>query len=197
MQIETIETQKRLKRVFTEVDSKFLEFKPGCRVLSAEMEFMNDSTSIFFVKKHEPNTKYWKEGGFECQDEFGHFRAFHLDGLVIHPTEFVETVTITKEGVDGEMRRRGRPRIKPITVEDIEKPKGKRGRKPLSPEVKAQRDLEKSKEVVGDKRGRGRPKLALELRKTKPYQSKGFGKRGRPSKAMIELLKNHQTSTSI
>ena len=38
--------------------------------------------------KHEPNTPGWKDGGYECYDINGAFRAFHLDALIVHPRVF-------------------------------------------------------------------------------------------------------------
>ena len=104
--------------------------------------------------------------------------------------------------------RRGRKRKHPVVIKDPNTPKGKRGRKPLSEEEKTRRaalvevkpknpngtgkrgrppmpeHLKKPKvvkPVVEGVRRRGRPSIAPELRKNKPYVPNG-GKRGRPAK---------------
>ena len=203
MKIEAIQTNTRVKHVFTDVPQIFINFVPGCKVLSSEMEAMGDSTPTYFIKKHEPGEKGWKDGGFECNSITGSTRCFHLDSLVVHPDEFNKRTraqfTLVKDGetplelpteinIENTVERtskRGRKRTKPVIVKDPNAPKGQRGRKPLSPEEK-QRRIDLGLIVVKDpnapKGKRGRPKMDPSLLKPKvEYVPKGNGKRGRPS----------------
>jgi hypothetical protein len=144
--------------VLDENEQQLLDFKPGIDVLPAMYYESDTAGNFYFVTKHEPGEKFWRDGGYECVDDYGMKRAFHLDALVIHPRVF-----------------KGKTKAKVKVDED--KPKGKRGRPPMDPSLK--------KEVIeykptGGKRGR--PKVDAALRKSTAYVKTG-GRRGRPSKA--------------
>lgn len=81
--------------------------------------------------------------------------------------------------------KRGRPKgttnniNKPVKIKD---PNGKRGRKPLSPEIKAQREKEKELKRLKSGGKRGRPSILTPEERAAKYAPKGYGKRGRPKK---------------
>lgn len=212
MKIETLTTESRVRKIFSDVPDVYKDFTPNCKVLSAEMETANDSTPVFFVKKHEPGEKGWKEGGYECSTISNQFRAFHLDALIVHPDELSKRIRnqyrLVKEGETPlieptladlqientvPVKRRGRPRTKPVVIKDPNAPKGKRGRPAMSAEEKQRRiDLGLTKVVDPNKpKGkRGRPKLDPALLKPKKeYVPKGNGKRGRPPMSEEEKQK--------
>jgi len=194
MKIETIQTAKHDRQVFTDVGPEYLEFTPGVQVLSSEMENLGDITPIFYVKKHEPGTKHWSDGGYECVDIHGNWRAFHFGCLIIHPKVLEKDGKIIKNNVTSSVKQRGRKRIHDKVAKDPTAPKGKRGRPALSAEEKANRELQVAN--TPKKTGkRGRPPMDPDKRKTQPIVLKGYGKRGRPSveAKMALLLTKQQT----
>lgn len=72
------------RKVFVDVEEKYLEFKPGIRVLNSN----NDKAVLSFVCRHEPGEKYFPEGGFSCVDAGGGKRSFYLDEVIVHPEVF-------------------------------------------------------------------------------------------------------------
>lgn len=141
-------------------EQQYLNFKPEVEVLPA-MYYDSEIASgkFYFTKKHEPGTPGWKDGGYECYDDNGAFRAFHLDALIVHPKLF-----------KGKIKA-------PITGVMIDKPKGKRGRPKKDPSL-----LKVKTEYVSTGRKRGRPKKDASELKSKPYVKTG-NRRGRPAKA--------------
>ena len=156
--------------------TQFTSFKKGDRVLPAD--YFNNETNIefYFQERHEPGEKHWIEGGFECRDSTGGFRAFKLDALISHPSTIRQHLPVEYElSEENSVKKRGRKKTKLAVVEDKPKrskgrpkkdpserktqpyvPKGtKRGRKPLSEEEKQKRLLEKENKP---KRSKGRPK---------------------------------------
>ncbi len=180
--------------------TKYLKFIKGIRVLPAEHYETNSNIQFWYIERHEHGEHHWDGGGHECYDSTGAKRAFYLDALIVHPDEIKDggDVSVVVEGA----KRRGRKRIHEKVIIDPNKPKGKRGRPPLDPELKKQREMEAELKPTTGKRGRprvadelkktksyvptggkrGRPSVPDELKKTKPYVPKG-GKRGRPAKA--------------
>jgi hypothetical protein len=144
--------------ILDENEQQLLDFKPGIDVLPAMYYESDTAGNFYFVKKHEPGEQFWRDGGYECIDDYGMKRAFHLDALVVHPRVF-----------------KGKTKAK-IKV-DEDKPKGKRGRPPMDPSLK--REVTEYKPTGGK---RGRPKVDAALRKSTAYVKTG-GRRGRPSKA--------------
>jgi len=143
-------------------EQHYLEFKPDIDVLPA-LYYNSDvaSGNFYFKQKHEPGTPMWENGGYECYDENGAFRAFHLDALIIHPRIF-----------------KGKSKSKAAIELITNKPKGKKGRPKMDPSLK------KTTEVYVPTGGkRGRPKMDPSLKKTIVEYVPTGGKRGRPKKA--------------
>lgn len=164
MKIITVENPiiNRKAYVLEENEQHYLEFKPDIDVLPAQY-YDSDvaSGNFYFRKKHEPGEPMWKDGGYECYDEYGMFRAFHLDALIVHPRIF---------------KKKSRSKAAKEILGD--KPKGKRGRPKMDPALK------KTVEVYVPTGGkRGRPKMDPSLKKTASVYVPTGGKRGRPRKA--------------
>lgn len=179
MKVITIPGPSNLERRLYRFDSpeeeqKYTAFVPGIKVLPSE-HYQNAANLVYtFIRRHEHGERFWDGGGYECYDSTGAKRAFYLDALIIHPDEFRgEDVSVVVVGA----KRRGRKRTKEQVIKDPNAPKGKRGRKCLSPELKAIRDAEKAQSKG---KPRGRRKMDPALRKTKPYVKKEGSKRGRP-----------------
>ncbi len=175
LEIIQIEGKIMPRMAFKGVEPEQLDFKEGDRVISADLKFRGDETRLYFRKKHEPNTPSWKDGGYECVDEYGMRRAFFLDALILHPNQRWYDIS----GKKGKGRPKGSGAVKPPI--DPDKPKGKRGRPSLSPEEKQKRETEISNKPKGTGK-RGRPAMDPSLRKTKPYIPSGKP-RGRPKKS--------------
>ena len=154
-------------RYYVDVEEKFLNFKPECRVLPARHW---DEPHMFFTlkKRFEPGAPGFPKGGFEVVGADGGIYNFYLNEVIVHPFHlgmksfFTKTQNVNKEKIStGEKGKRGRPKIDPSlkkTLPTYVSTGGKRGRRPLDPEVKAAREaaqLVKTKESGGK---RGRPK---------------------------------------
>jgi hypothetical protein len=201
MKIVDVELHMGSRKKFepeTPNDDKYFLFTPGVKVLPAQHINDEHGTVFTFVRKHDIGTKGWIDGGYECRDNSGSFRAFHLDALIIHPSVF-------KEKWGGSVD-------KPATIVQkiIKVTSGRKGRPSLSDEEKDKRTQDKIERTIlsGGKRGRpkstnepkqmkltsgkkGRPKLSDDARAIKmahinAIQLKSNGKKGRPRK----LVKN-------
>jgi hypothetical protein len=169
---------------FDEIPEGMQNFYPGQRVLTA-YDFNNpNETSIYFKKKHEPGESKWPEGGFECTDLGGGFRAFYLDAVIIHPSQ-VKTSQYFAKGKS----KRGRPKREVINIDGSDiveiKKTGQRGRPRKYVEGESPSTLAKQAKILennGEVRKRGRPtKDPSELKQPLVYIAKGTG-RGRPKK---------------
>lgn len=153
---------------FTEVEDKFLNFTPNCRVLPAR--YFNEPQHHFSLRRrYEPGEhKSFPNGGFEVCDINGGIYNFYLNEVVVHPFQlgmknyFSKSQNIVKEKVNTNVKgKRGRPAKDPSErkVLQVYVPTGgKRGRKPLDPEVKAAKEaalVAKKAKGTGNK---GRPK---------------------------------------
>jgi hypothetical protein len=155
-------------KYFTDVEEKFLNFKPECRVLTAR-HFDDPHQHFTFRKRHEPGSPGFPQGGFEVIGPDGGTYNFYLDEVVVHPFQlgmrnyFSKSQTTVKEKIStGAKGKRGRPSKDPSERKVLQAyvpTGGKRGRKPLDPEVKAAKEA------------------ALVAKK-----AKGTGKKGRPKK---------------
>lgn len=161
------------RKIFANVDPKYLAFKPGVRVLPARI-YESDPNPIFFIQRHEPGEKYFPEGGYSCSDNTGAYRAFYLDELIIHPSEIRGT---QQEIISG--KKRGRPSDPNKIKKEVDPTAPKRGRGRPPKEGGAA----KPKEYVPTGGKRGRKPMDPALRKTKPYVPTG-GKRGRKPKVI-------------
>ena len=137
-------------------EQQYLEFTEGIEVLPAQYFESDPGCKFYFKKKHEHGEPGWNGGGYECVEENGARRAFHLDSLIVHPKYFKR-----KEKAAKILKRTGT---------------GKRGRPKMDPALK-------KVPVVYVKTGgkRGRPKMDPALKKSTVYVKTG-GKRGRPRK---------------
>ena len=137
-------------------EQQYLEFTDGIEVLPAMYYESDPGTKFYFKKKHEDGEPGWRGGGYECVEENGAKRAFHLDSLIVHPRYFKR-----KEKAEKIRTRTGT---------------GKRGRPKMDPSLK------KTPTVYVKTGGkRGRPKMDPALKKSTVYVKTG-GKRGRPRK---------------
>ena len=156
-------------KYFTDVEEKFLNFKPRCRVLPAR-HFDDPQMHFSLKQKHEPGAKGFPNGGFEVYGPDGGVYSFALNEVVVHPFHlgmknyFTKTVNVDKEKVStGVKGKRGRPKKDPSELKSmaVYKPTGgKRGRRPLDPEVKAAKETERLERQKRSTGKRGRPKKA-------------------------------------
>ena len=156
-------------KYFTDVEEKFLNFKPRCRVLPAR-HFDDPQLHFSLKQKYEPGAKGFPNGGFEVYGPDGGVYSFALNEVVVHPFAlgmnkyFTKTVNVDKEKVStGDKGKRGRPKKDPSELKSmaVYKPTGgKRGRRPLDPEVKAAKETERLERQKRSTGKRGRPKKA-------------------------------------
>lgn len=166
--------------VFADVEPEFINFTPGCRVLPAPYysEYNNDYT---LKQRYEPGEKpSFKDGGFEVwEGKGGKILSFDLDQIVLHPFELGKMKYFTKSDnievkekitdPDKPKGSRGRPAKldengNRIVKEAYVPTGGQRGRKRLSEEEKAKRELEKVNQPIKEKGQRGRKPLSEEER---------------------------------
>lgn len=156
-------------KYFTDVEEKFLNFKPRCRVLPAR-HFDDPQMHFTLKKRFEPGSPGFPQGGFEVYGPDGGVYSFALNEVVVHPFQlglknyFSKAQNINKEKVStGAKGKRGRPKKDPSELKSaiVYKPTGgKRGRKPLDPEVKAAKEAERLERQKRSTGKRGRPKKA-------------------------------------
>jgi hypothetical protein len=155
-------------KYFTDVEEKFLNFKPECRVLPAR-HFDDPQMHFKLRKQFMPGSPGFPQGGFEVFGPDGGIYNFNLNEVIVHPfhlgmkSYFSKAQNAVKEKVStGVSGKRGRPSKDPSERKVLQAyvpTGGKRGRKPLDPEVKAAKEA------------------ALVAKK-----AKGTGKKGRPKK---------------
>lgn len=191
MYLSTRETAVGRFKIYADVDSKFLNFSKGCRVLPAPF-YENEYNIIFTLKdKYQPGeNKHFPRGGFEVYGPSGEIRNYDLDQIIVHPYELKmvkyfskseDAVTKNETVKDGVKRKRGRPASNVLKEKKTYIPTGgKRGR-PASTTPKTP----KVKKGTGK---RGRPSLSEEEKATRQAKlvekaKKTGGKRGRPSKS--------------
>lgn len=193
--IEVFMSEGIKRNKFVGLKPEHTNFKPGQRVLPAPfLNGVNNNDVVYFKEYHDPGTKGWLIGGYECTDISGAFRAFHLDALMIHPNELKSEVDILNKRVVGANKK--------TKQRDPNAPKGKRGRPPLSPEERAKRDaLKPPRDPNAPKGRRGRTPLPLEERerrrlerieKMKASKPKTSGRRGRKPLPPEEIARREQ-----
>lgn len=165
--------------VYQDIEPELASPQPRDRVLPAPF-FYEKRLFFFLIKRHEPGTKFWPNGGYEVRDEGGAIRCFDLDQIILHPAVIKHKKTLDKmmRRAEKEQKKREREmkrRSKPVK-EKV--PGTRRGRPALDPAVKEARAMEKAARTQrsGGKRGRpasGAPKVAVPKAPS--------GKRGRPS----------------
>lgn len=155
---------------YTDVEEKFLKFTPECRVLPARYYYSAPTLNFILRKRFEPGTPGFPQGGFEVFGPDGGVYNFMLNEVIVHPFQlgmrnyFSTAQNVVKDKVStGPKGKRGRPKIDPSlkkTPTVYVPTGGKRGRKPLSPEEKAQREAEKANKPKGTGK-KGRPKKQI------------------------------------
>jgi hypothetical protein len=157
-------------KYFTEVEDKFLNFKPNCRVLPAR--HFDDPQMYFTLRKRfEPGSPGFPQGGFEVVGPDGGVYNFYLNEVVVHPYHlgmknyFSKSQNVVKEKVStGVKGKRGRPRKDPSELKTLPvyKPTGgKRGRKKLDESVRLEREKIAAEKKLKSKGKRGRPKKQI------------------------------------
>jgi hypothetical protein len=173
---------------YINVEPEYVDFKDDIRVLPAPFYF--EKRLLFtFKRRHEPGTKGWPTGGYECRGPSGEFRAFEFDQIIIHPDIFE-----TRKRMDKIRKRQEKEEIKrQKKIDKIQKnqqtnssfKKGK-GRPKLSEEEKLKRKVERETNPTPDGTGRkGRKPLSKDERIKREAaklvrQKLTGGKRGRP-----------------
>lgn len=154
------------RKHYVDIDSKFINFTPKCRVLPAN--YFDEYNTLFTLKaRYEPGeNKFFPKGGFEVVHVEGGTYNYELDEVIVHPFHlgmrkfFTKSETVVKEKVvdpNKPKAKRGRPssgvkKEKPVYVPTG----GKRGRKPLDPTIKAAKEAAKAErqKISGGKKGR-------------------------------------------
>jgi len=183
-------------KAFTDIPSEFVPVIKGTRVLVSRYA---DTPNVFFELRNrwEPGQNdNFPEGGYEVVDMNGGVHNCFLDQVIVHP-QSLGMRNLKFGGENNEAKpvkikvnkggKRGRkpldPEVKALRDAEAAKRKGgKRGRKPMDAELKAQRDAEKVKRK-GGKRGRKPldPEVKAQREAIKASKHK-TGKRGRPKK---------------
>jgi len=167
MKVVTDNTVFPPRKHFDNIDSKFTNFTPKCRVLPAN--YFEEPNTFFVLKaRYEPGeNKYFPKGGFEVTHSEGATYNYYLDEVIVHPFElgmrkfFTKSENVVKEKVStGVKGKRGRP-SKPDSEKKIKAvyvpTGGSRGRKPMSPELKAAKEAAKAERAKNSNGKRGRP----------------------------------------
>ena len=134
-------------------EQEYLNFSIGIEVLPAQYYNNDYGCKFFYRKRHEPGTPHWSEGGYECVEENGALRAFHLDSLIVHPRYFKKKAKAAQRLKTG--GKRGRPKMDPSLKKEptvYVKTGGKRGRPAKDPSERKSMVYVKT----GGKRGRPR-----------------------------------------
>ena len=156
---------------YDNVEEKFLNFKPNCRVLPARY-YENHQLVFTLKKKYEPGeNQSFPNGGFEVYGPDDGIYNFNLNEVVVHPFSlgmtkyFSKAQNVIKEKINtGPKGKRGRPKKDPSELKNkqIYVPTGgKKGRKPLDPAVKAAREAERLNKKKTSTGRRGRPKKQI------------------------------------
>ena len=170
---------------YQDVEPELASPQPRDRVLPAPY-FYEKRLFFFMIRRHEPGTKFWPNGGYEVRDEGGALRSFDLDQIILHPAVIKHKKTLDKMMRRAEKEQKKRERESKRAARAAAPPKnttGKRGRPAMDPAMKAAREAEKAARAQrsGGKRGRpaGSKTTTSALVSAAPKTPKG--KRGRPA----------------
>jgi hypothetical protein len=155
------------RKYFVDVDPKFTEFTPKCRVLT--VSHYEDPTLSFTLKTiYAPGEKRtFSNGGVEVYGPDGGIYNYDLDQVVVHPYHlkmmkyFTKTANVVKEKIStGIPGKKGRPKKDgELKTKAVYIPTGgSRGRKAMDPALKAVKDAEKAERAKNSNGKRGRPK---------------------------------------
>jgi hypothetical protein len=164
---------------YENVEPELLEFTQHCRVLPAP-SFFEKRLFFHLISRHEPGEhRFLPAGGFIVRGPSMEKRYFELDQVILHPQVIAHQKTLDKMKRKAEKEAAKREKKRNKIAKQVEKGTGKRGRKPLSEEEKARRQLVKTEATVRSGGKRGRPANPNKI--PKEVKPKGTGKRGRPA----------------
>ena len=166
---------------YQDVEPELASPQPRDRVLPAPY-FYEKRLFFFMIRRHEPGTKFWPNGGYEVRDEGGALRSFDLDQIILHPAVIKHKKTLDKMMRRAEKEQKKRERESKRAARAAAPPKnttGKRGRPALDPAIKQAREAEKAARAARSGGKRGRPKSTL--LSTPRVEKPTGGKRGRPA----------------
>lgn len=162
---------------YSDVEPELIATEPGTRVLPAAY-FYEKGTRCELIKRHEPGEyRFMINGGFEVWVEDGGRRYFELDQVIVHPAVIKHQKTLDKMLRKAEKEQAKRDRQYKKAARAASEAGGKRGRRPMDPAVKAQREEDKAARAEKSGGKRGRPKSTVSTPKA-PKAPTG-GKRGR------------------
>jgi len=166
---------------YQDVEPELATPQPRDRVLPAPF-FYEKRLFFFLIKRHEPGTPFWPNGGYEVRDESGGIRCYDLDQIILHPAVIKHKKTLDKIARKAEKAAAQRDRqLKRGSKPPKEKVPGvRRGRPAIDPAVKAAREEERVARAQrsGGKRGRPASNKPKVLSSAEP---KPAGRRGRPA----------------
>ena len=162
---------------YSDVEPELVATTPGTRVLPA-VYFYEKKTRCELLKRYEPGEyNLMPNGGFEVWVEDNGRRYFELDQVIVHPALIKHQKTLDKMMRKAEKEKAKRERQYKKAARVASTGGGKRGRRPMDPAVKAQREADRIARAQKSGGKRGRPKSAVSTPKT-PKAPTG-GKRGR------------------
>ena len=171
---------------YSDVEPELASPQPRERVLPAPF-FYEKRLFFFLIKRHEPGTPFWPNGGYEVRDESGGIRCYDLDQIILHPAVIKHKKTLDKMMRKAEKALAKSERDAKRAAKAIQKPKnttGKRGRPAVDPAVKAAREAERVARAQRSGGKRGRPASGA----AKPQTVKATsGKRGRPALSAAQV----------
>jgi len=172
---------------YSDVEPELATVKPRDRVLPAPF-FYEKNLYFYLIKRHEPGTPFYPNGGYEVRDESGGVRHYDLDQIILHPAVIKHKKTMDKMArrAEKEAAKRDRQLKKGSKPPKVKSPNatGKRGRPAVDPAVKAAREAEKVLRAQRSGGRRGRPASGI----TKPNSVKvTSGKRGRPALSTAQV----------
>jgi len=166
---------------YQDVEPELATPQPRDRVLPAPF-FYEKRLFFFLIKRHEPGTPFWPNGGYEVRDESGGIRCYDLNQICLHPAVIKHKKTLDKMMRKAEKAQAQRERaLKRGSKPPKEKvPGARRGRPAIDPAVKAAREAERVARAQrsGGKRGRPASTTPKVLSSADP---KPAGRRGRPA----------------
>jgi len=171
--------------VYQDVEPELATPQPRDRVLPAPF-FYEKRLFFFMIKRHEPGTPFWPNGGYEVRDEGGAIRCFDLDQIILHPAVIKHKKTLDKmmrraEKEQKKREREAKRKTKPVR-EKV--PGARRGRPAIDPAIKAAREAERVARAQRSGGKRGRPASSTAKPQTVKTTS---GKRGRPALSATQI----------
>ena len=171
---------------YSDVEEVLASPQPRERVLPAPF-FYEKRLFFFLIKRHEPGTPFWPNGGYEVRDESGGIRCYDLDQVILHPAVIKHKKTLDKMMRKAEKAAAKSEREAKRAAKAAAKSKnttGRRGRPAIDPAVKAAREAERVARTQRSGGKRGRPASGV----IKPAATAApKGKRGRPALSSTQI----------